>query len=197
MNKVLTSVFVITGVCYPLVVYFGLTRFEPRFVAFFLVAVLVLRVFWGNELGSAYKKTIQSGFNITKYCYLTIILLVLALILYTFGSNQAGGLKLYPVIINFSLLLSFVLSLVYPPTVIERIARISEPELSSAGVQYTRKVTVIWCGFFFINGLVAIYTSVYASVATWALYNGLISYLLIGSLLGGEYLYRHWFLKKV
>jgi uncharacterized membrane protein len=94
------------------------------------------------------------------------------------------------------LLAGFAWSLVYPPTIIERIARITEPDLPAAGVRYTRAITLVWCGFFLCNGLAALYTALYTSFEVWALYNGLIAYVLIGCLLGGELLYRHRFLKK-
>jgi uncharacterized membrane protein len=45
------------------------------------------------------------------------------------------------------------------------------------------------------NGLAALYTALYASFETWAFYNGLVAYVLIGCLLGGEFWYRHRYLK--
>jgi len=57
-------------------------------------------------------------------------------------------------------------------------------------VAYTRRVTQVWCGFFVLNGSVALVTALWASDATWALYNGLISYCLMGCLFAGEWLVR-------
>ncbi len=57
-------------------------------------------------------------------------------------------------------------------------------------MQYTRRVTQVWCIFFFINGAIALGTALWASAAVWSLYNGVIAYLLMGGLLGGEYLVR-------
>ena len=37
---------------------------------------------------------------------------------------------------------------------------------------------------------VALWTALHASDATWALYNGAIAYVLIGAMLGGEWLLR-------
>src|SRR2546423_11913745 len=36
-------------------------------------------------------------------------------------------------------------SLFRPPTVVERLARLRNPELPAAGVRYTRQVTQVWC----------------------------------------------------
>ena len=186
------------AILYPLVIYFGLARFQPRYLALFLGVLLLLKFAIGQAPGLMNKTNARpaDGKSPIGYLNLVIGLIALGLVLYTMASNQAGSLKLYPVVISFSLLFSFAWSLGYPPTVIERIARITEPELSVAGVRYTRRITLVWCGFFLCNGLAALYTTLYASFEVWALYNGLISYLLIACLLGGEFLYRCRFLKK-
>lgn len=108
----------------------------------------------------------------------------------TVWTNALLPLKLYPVIVNAGMLLLFGLSLAFPPSFIERIARLKEPELSSAGIQYTKRVTQIWCLFFVINGSIAFWTVFFASDEIWSLYNGLIAYLLMGLLFGIEYLFR-------
>lgn len=73
---------------------------------------------------------------------------------------------------------------------IERFARLRHPDLPEAGVHYTRQVTQVWCGFFFVNALVAAWTAVAVSREAWALYNGLIAYVLMGTLFAGEWLVR-------
>jgi uncharacterized membrane protein len=50
----------------------------------------------------------------------------------------------------------------------------------------------VWCGFFILNGCMAAWTAFAASRETWALYNGLISYLLMGVLFAGEWVFRRW-----
>ncbi|MDR1311487.1 MAG: hypothetical protein LBK01_06395 [Burkholderiaceae bacterium] len=110
--------------------------------------------------------------------------------------NVLFPLKLYPVLVNVGMLLFFGLSLVYPPTVIERIARIKEPHLSEPVIRYTRRVTQVWCVFFTLNGTVSLLTVLFAGDKVWALYNGCIAYIMIGLLFAVEYLFR-WRLKRV
>ena len=57
-------------------------------------------------------------------------------------------------------------------------------------VRYTRRLTIVWCVFFVFNGLVAFWTAVAQPDEIWALYNGFIAYLLIGSLIVGEMVFR-------
>lgn len=105
-------------------------------------------------------------------------------------------LQLYPVLISVIMLCLFAYSLIFPPSFIERIARLSESELPLQAVFYTRRVTQVWCVFFVFNGGVALATALWASPAVWSLYNGVISYLLMGLLFAGEYLVRLRFKQK-
>jgi uncharacterized membrane protein len=70
------------------------------------------------------------------------------------------------------------------------LARLREPDLPPHAVVYVRRVTQVWCGFFLLNGSVALATALWASERVWALYNGLIAYLLIGTLFAVEWLVR-------
>jgi uncharacterized membrane protein len=90
----------------------------------------------------------------------------------------------------------FLHSWYYPPALITQIAqRFSSKALSPAAIRYTRTVTLVWCGFFLVNGAISLWTAYYASLAIWTLYNGFISYMLIGGLFVAEYLVR-WCVKK-
>ncbi|MDR2758572.1 MAG: AMP-binding protein [Spirochaetaceae bacterium] len=62
---------------------------------------------------------------------------------------------------------------------------------------YCRKVTLVWCLFFIINGGIAAATVFFASDALWSLYNGGISYIFIGILFGGELMVRKRVDKKM
>lgn len=160
---------------YPLIVYFSLGHVEPRYLALLLLVLGGLRWLIG-------------GAQIVQARWMALAALMLA------GStallNMSLPLKLYPVLVNGVLLVVFSLSLVHGPSVAERIARLQEPDLDARGQAYTRGVTQVWCGFFLFNGGLALATALWASEEVWALYNGLIAYFLIGTLMGGEWLLR-------
>ncbi|MBC7919163.1 MAG: hypothetical protein H7Y28_15275 [Rhodoferax sp.] len=160
-------------VAYPLLVYLGLGHFEPRWFAVLLVAIGLIRL-------------------VAKPSPATWGLVAAALLLagVAWWSNAWLALKLYPVGVNLLLAALFGASLFYPPTVVERIARLREPNLPVEGVAYTRSVTKVWLAFFIFNGALALATALWASDALWTLYNGLIAYCLIGILGGAEWLVR-------
>lgn len=159
---------------YPLAVYWGLAHLPPRMIALLLLSVLLFRWALGNPAPW------QRG------ALAVAVLLALAAL----AGDDALPLKLYPVAINATMLAMFAVSLWRPPTLVERIARLSEPALPPAGVVYARRVTQAWCVFFALNGLVALATALLASDEVWMVYNGLVAYGLIGAMYAGEWLVR-------
>jgi uncharacterized membrane protein len=60
------------------------------------------------------------------------------------------------------------------------------PELAA----YTRLLTKIWCGLFIVMALVSALLAGAGMLTLWALFTGLISYLLMAALFLGEYVFR-------
>ena len=171
---------VIAILCYPVLIYFGLTHFEPRAVGLLFVVVAALPLWNGRAAG-------QRAPSAQVVAAVAVAGAAAALVL---ASNDPVFLKLYPVCINARMLVMFAATLVRPPSMIERIARARRPDLPAAAVAYTRRVTWAWCVFFLLNAAAAAYTSVACSLSVWTVYNGLISYGLMGLMFGGEYCIR-------
>ncbi|WP_223669728.1 COG4648 family protein [Kangiella shandongensis] len=186
MNVLLKIAIAVVVLLYPIAIYFGLQHFQPKFLAITLAALVILRALFTNS----------KLFSAIKGLWFVILIAGLTIATLSYIQNATLGLKLYPVVITASFLIVFSYSLIKPPTVIERLARLQEPELPAEGIIYTRNVTKVWCGFFICNLLISLYTVFYASVEFWTLYNGFISYLLMGSLFLGEMIYRKWMLSR-
>ncbi|PIQ38454.1 MAG: hypothetical protein COW59_01690 [Lysobacterales bacterium CG17_big_fil_post_rev_8_21_14_2_50_64_11] len=160
-------------VLYPFAIYFGLSRFEPRSLAWLLLLLAMLRML--GDKGLLWRAAaVCAG-----------LLVVVATL-----TNAALPLKLYPVLVNALMLILFAGSLWHPPSIIERWQRMKTPVLSDTGVAYTRKVTWVWCVFFVGNGGIALATALWGSDRVWMLYNGSIAYVLMGALYLGEWLLR-------
>ena len=166
---------------YPLLVYCGLTFFEPHIAALVLVLLAIGRF--------ALAKPATTSKGLAPHLSLAFAA-ALVIGIFTLITNSSDYLRLYPVCINILMFVLFLNSLLRPPSIVERIARISEPDLSAAGITYTRKVTKAWCCFFVFNGTLSLFTGLSTSLEVWALYNGVISYLLMALLFGGEYMFR-------
>lgn len=162
---------------FPLVIWFGHGKIEPRWLAGLLLLMAALRLV-------AFKKNQLARWSV-------IVLLLLAGI--AIGSNALLPLKLYPVLVNLFLLITFSATLLFPPSMIEIFARRMETDFPAVAISYTRYVTQIWCGFFIVNGSIAFITAMWATEEIWLLYTGVISYVLMGLLFSGEFLYRQRF----
>ncbi len=165
---------------YPLAIYFGLNYLDPRWLALAVLVVVGFRL-----IGGQIPRAMALGFAaaLLTACGLTLI------------TGAELGLLLYPVLVNLTLLVLFALSLRHPPSIIETLARLREPDLPPQGVVYTRKVTLVWAIFFAVNGTIAAATIVLGKT-WWTLYNGLIAYLLMGLLFAVEWLVRQRVMRR-
>ena len=173
MARARVIAFGLLSLAYPVLVYLAMGRFEPRWLSLLLFALALLRALTARE---AVWWLAAAGGG---------VLALLATLL-----NEALPLKLYPALVNAAMLAVFAGSLRFGPPVVERLARMQEPELPPFAVHYTRRVTQLWCAFFLINGSIAFATALWATDAVWAFYNGVLAYIMIGALFAGEWLVR-------
>lgn len=121
---------------------------------------------------------------------LVLAALALVLCLLSLAFSAIGLLFYYPVAVNLIMLAVFASSLKGEQSIVERLARLQDPNLSPRGVRYTRNVTKAWCVFFVLNGAIAATTALIGDLKLWTWWNGLLSYGTMGLMFGGEYLLR-------
>lgn len=162
-------------VMYPVYVWWAIHHWHPAAALLPVAAVALI-------------KSCSRGAGLASRSF---FLLTSAFLLAAMWLGQAEhALLYYPVWMNAGMLLLFAASLWFPPTVIERLARLMEGELDQHAVAYTRKVTQVWCLFFLFNGAVAFATAWWGDWDIWVMYNGLISYILMGLLMFIEWQVR-------
>lgn len=160
-------------VIYPFLVGWSLSHGHFLWVSVILIVLGIVRLFsQGNQL-------------MMPLTWFAILCGGLSLIL-----KDHAWLKMYPVFMSVGAGMIFASTLIKPPSMIERFARLAEPNLPESGVIWTRKVTIIWCIFFVINALIALRSVLFAPMKVWVIYNGFISYVLMGILLLGEFILR-------
>lgn len=177
MSRVFSLLLVLAGLLYPFAVYYGMEHLSPRLFAALLGGLWLARILSNSG------KPGKPGNRWMAVCALGFCLL-LGL------AGEPALLRWYPVLISGMLLALFGLSLKFGPPLVERMARLSEPDLPAVAVRYTRQVTKVWVGFFLFNALVVVALNLWAPLSWWALYTGLISYGLIGLLFAAEWLVR-------
>lgn len=174
MSQLIGLVLVVAGLLYPFAVYFGLEHFAPWQFALLLGSLWLARALTGERKPGRTWLTLA----VLGFCALLALL------------DNPHLLRWYPVLISLLMLTLFGSSLCYGMPLVERLARLSEADFPAAAVAYTRKVTWIWSAFFLGNGLLAAALTLWAPLAWWTLYNGLIAYGLMGLLFAGEWLVR-------
>jgi uncharacterized membrane protein len=164
---------VAASVAYPLVVWIAAGHVGPRWIALGLVGLALARAAVARQR-----------------FWLAVALAAAGLAAASAWFDGWTALKLYPVLVNLALLGAFAASLRRGPSIVERLARLREPALPPEAIAYTRRVTQVWCAFFAANAAVSAATAWRADAAGWALYNGVIAYVAMGALMGGEWLVR-------
>ncbi len=183
--KLLTLLSALALLAYPLAVYYGLSQWGTGAVASVIAVLFILRIIGGNQT------------RLRELKYIAWISGAMGLILALLASifKDSSWFTYYPVIVNLLMLSLFMSSLWQKETMVERFARLQEPELPDYAVTYTRTVTKVWCLFFVINGSISLTTS-FMSMEVWTLYNGLLSYLLAGLLFAIEFATRLYVKRK-
>lgn len=109
--------------------------------------------------------------------------------------RRAELVKLYPVVMNFTVMAIFALSLKRKPLV-QIIGEKMRGALPPEGIEYARKATLAWAAFMLFLGLCSLAT-VFMQNEVWAVFNGFLSYILIALMFFCEYLARRKVLKNV
>lgn len=162
---------IVLGVAYPVVVYFGLTRWSVRHVAIVLLAMIAASV--ALRLPGLDRARLQS---VIVPMLPTVVLSAIAGAL-----DRQWALLLVPVLVNLGLLSTFAASLrPGAQPMVERFARLREPELTPDKVAYCRAVTRVWIGFFAANAAISAALALWAPLEWWTLWCGALAYACIG-----------------
>lgn len=163
------------GLAYPLLVYFGMSRLPPGAIVLAGLGLIGLRL-----LGTWRSERQIAGAGMLAFACAAAGLAALLLL-----APRLAALA-YPIAVSLATAAIFGLSLLRPPSVVERLVRLREPDLPPEGVAYARQVTLVWTCFLVGNAAISAAAAVWGSLETWTLWNGLISYLLMGTLFIGE-----------
>ncbi|MDO5046513.1 DNA gyrase subunit B [Campylobacter sp.] len=173
--KVVKFIIAIASISYPFVLFFA--------VNFKSTILLLLGILWAIRGVFERGNLRLASFGLSGFFLFCIL----------FKSENLAFL--YPVIISLGFLFVFTYSL-KSEAVITKLARVKERKISGEIISYTRNLTKIWCAFFAFNAVLSLWLSLIEDKIYWSLYTGVVSYILIFGLFGGEILYRKFFVLK-
>ena len=201
MRKFLKALFYVIAAVYPVLVFTLLVIFkvETKILSLFIIALAA--AFFLSATGS--KKTSDKKGALDWKPLLSSVLF-LAAGLFCFITGKEFFLKLYSVVINITLLVVFGSTLFLKPNIIFRFATLADKSIVGSSYEnqvklYCRNVTIVWCCFFIFNGTAAVLTTFADKLfglspemarKVWAVYNGGISYALMGTLFVVEFIIR-------
>lgn len=170
-------------VAYPFVVWFGYQQLETRALGGLLLAL------YGASLLLRIRGPAAEAWRLARQHLGLVLLIALAIV-----TGERRVLLLLPVAVSLYLLATFAWSLRAGPPIVERMARLIDPDLPDFCVPYCRKTTLAWCVFLAANAACATWLALFAPLGWWALYTGLGFYLLIGAVFAAEFTLRKlWF----
>lgn len=107
--------------------------------------------------------------------------------------------KLIPIIIQLSLMLFFGKTLLPEkgPSLVERFASLEFPVMPPVLSGYCRQLTIMWTGFFAFNVLACLYLALFAPVQWWAIYTGVMIFVLTALLMVAEYIWRFFLFRRI
>lgn len=173
LKKLLTQItkiiFGVFAVAYPFIVFWALKKdIALKFIGFVLLLSVIFS--WTRS-----KNTIL---------FILGLLLCLSIIFF----NQEIFVKLYPVLMNTGVFALFAVSLKKTPLV-TKFAEKMHKTMDEATIKYTRNATYAWAIVMGCNAVVSFIT-IFLSDEIWTLYNGLVSYMVIGTTMLIEYIIR-------
>ena len=192
MPLVSKILFTAASIIYPLIVFSCLVVFKVPLKVFSLFVVftaLLYMLFATSGKGDFREKAKRNA----KFLLSAALLLAAGVV--CLATGQSLFIKLYPVVMNGIFLFTFASTLFMRPNICFRFACLSDKKLegsliSSRVERYCSRVTIVWCAFFTLNGAAAFATVLFGNDKIWSIYNGGISYALMGVLFAVEFFIR-------
>ncbi|WP_203249868.1 hypothetical protein [Cysteiniphilum marinum] len=188
LRSLTTLIIAIAILLYPFVIFFGIQFLSVQGLSLIILCLFGLRAIFNHK---------NDHSIMPKYALFTLSGIGIAISLLGMLSLNIIFIKLYPVAMNLAFLGIFITSLFAKENIIYQFAKkTSRQPLPHFVSAYTRKVTIAWCVFFLLNALVSCYSALFSSLHVWTIYNGLISYILIGAFFVCEFVVRIFIKRK-
>jgi len=162
---------------YPYLIYQGMERGMAWIAPTFFSSLYLIQAFTAK----------------TTKTKLTKIIIAIMLLLGAYYLQSVTA-KILPVLIQLMLMYFFgrTLQKGKGPSFIESFVRLEYPEFPPYVSAYCTKLTILWTSFFAMNAVICVLLAIWGTNYWWTLFNGVVIYLMIGVLMIGEYIYRHF-----
>jgi len=178
--------FGIIAIMYPILVFCALVVFKLP-ISYLSIGIIIFAIAYSIVNSRNYKG---------KH---TIILFVSPMILCVIGvislclDDSPIFIKLYPALASLSYLIIMLTSFFFPPPLAYYFIDIFDKSIKTKIPKdvfniFCYRATILWCVFFFVDGTIAIITAFFGSDFIWGIYNGGITYFVMGLIFLGEFI---------
>lgn len=176
LNAVLT-------VSYPIAVWWCLANTSARRTSLWLMLLVIPLV----------ALRLRGTPREARMAVLRVPLVILGVLLLGALTKDPRFVLSMPVLINLGLLVTFGVTLrAGGVPMVERFARLSDPDLDAPRIAHCRQWTVRWCLFFVVNAGASAMLALGDDVRLWAIYTSGIAYALMGLMFAAEFLQRRY-----
>lgn len=188
---------------YPVLVFTFLVVLKLPVRVLSLCIIALAAAFFLSATGK--KKAGSEEKSVLDWKPLVSSVLLLTAGLFCFFTQKTIFLKFYAVVISVLFLAVFGSTLFLEPNIIFRFATLADKSIKGSSYEnqvknYCKKVTIVWCCFFILNGSISVCTAFADKIipgidedmanTIWSVYNGGISYVLMGLLFAVEFIIR-------
>ncbi|MDR2729466.1 MAG: hypothetical protein LBB81_01035 [Treponema sp.] len=111
----------------------------------------------------------------------------------SFLLDDFNVIKLYPVLADLSYITIMVTSFFFPPPLAYYFIDIFDKSMKTKIPQdnfyrYCLRASVVWVIFFIVDGIISLITVYHSSDFFWGIYNGGITYCMMGLIFAGEFI---------
>jgi uncharacterized membrane protein len=164
-------------VLYPVVIFCSLVifKFPLRYLSVFVIIFASVYIFMNNRNYQGKNRWMMFLSPVLLFGIGITCLLV----------NSSLILKIYPALSDMAYLIIFGISFFAPPPIVYNFAVLVDKSFKTSMPKerldkYCRDMTIVWCVFFVLDGIIALTTVFLASDLVWGIYNGGISYAAMG-----------------
>ena len=137
----------------------------------------------------------------------TVALFISPLILCVIGAvslcldDSPIVIKMYPALADIAYLTIMATSFFFPPPLAFYFIDIFDKSIKTkipkeVFDRYCTKASVVWCVYFIVDAIIAVITVYYSSELFWGIYNGGITYVIMGMIFAGEFIILKVIVKK-
>jgi len=178
--------FGLIAIMYPILVFCALVVFKLP-IRYLSIGIIIFAIVYSIINSRHYK-----GKHTVALFVSPLILCVIGVISLCFDESPVF-IHLYPALAAISYLTIMITSFLFPPPLAYYFIDIFDKSMKTKIPKqifddFCFKASVVWCVFFLVDAIIAVFTVIFYIEHIWVIYNGCITYCLMGLIFVGEFI---------